>query len=111
MTKLGKSPDQSAASVNGINVNADISEPIRHPEIFLFSRYFIYVILLNMYRSPWRKLSRSVLSLIFSPPSGVCEMTALQCRTSMVNFIPDFHQSRHRLTYAMQIYKYKFKSM
>lgn len=88
-----------ASSANEINVDADISEPIRRTKtIFLLSKYFICAILLNIYRPLQRKLSRSIVSRILFPPSGIYEMKASMSHFD-ANFVSDFHQSRHRLTW------------
>lgn len=96
-----KNPDRSACSSNGINVDADISElPFVAPEmIFFFSRHFICAILLNIYRSPQTK-APPLYCLSHSLPlvSVVREMEASMSRSD-ANFVPNFHQSCHRLTW------------
>jgi len=84
-----------AGSASGINVNAI---PFVAPrDIFLFSRYFICAISLNIHISGLHRESfLALLSLAFSL-SGVREMKASMSHFD-ANFVSDFHQSCHRST-------------
>lgn len=93
-----KSLNQSGGNANRINVNADISESIRHSEtILLFFKYFICAILLNIYHR--KKISLALLSFAFSLPVKI--KWKLQCfMRSDMNFISNFYQNRQRLTWT-----------